>query len=229
MNLVLGLDLDPLTWDSVVAVVAIAVPAIMLFWWRRTEPGRTYDLIFERHPHFESPDSLAANPPKRSAKLVQNLRGANVVAYVRIRAKKGIALDRCTFKLVERSFRPRMVRVWRWRRTRPRLAFVTNVWDAGVEASDKQRLSGGLTRPLVELDPESGAYCVTYPDGRRLLAGESLWFRVIIGFSKPWEGFLEFCAPSLDGRPACTHRGVRLVPFETPPPGDANPVSSASS
>jgi hypothetical protein len=204
------LSLDPLTWDSVVAVglFGLAVSAGLLrAWYRHTEPGRTFDMVFQRHPYFAEGE----NEPRKRSGEVDAGADTDVELHVCVIAKKPLPLASCSFRLAGRRLHPRLFRLWRWVPPHPSVAFVTNIWDAEHEKLGKQRPFGTHYRPspTANLNDEGG-YTVTYSEPLELLAGHSLWFRVIVTVFSKWDGYLEFSGPAVDGRRAFTQRGVKL-------------------
>jgi hypothetical protein len=207
------LSLDPLTWDSVVAVglFGVAVLAALARWWyRHTEPGRTFEMVFEAHPFFHVPAQGENRARKKSGEVHAGARSA-LVLPIHVTAKKPVSVPSCSCRLVGRQLRPGLFRLWRWTPPHPGIAFVTNIWDAEHEALNKQRPFGTYYRPspIATLNNEGG-YTVTYSAPLKLLAKDSLWFRVVVIVSKNWDGYLEFSGPAMDGRRASTQRGVKL-------------------
>jgi hypothetical protein len=202
------LTLDPLTWDSVVAVglfVLALLGTVARFWYRCTEPGRTYAMYFQQHPYF-----APSGQSNRREKGVEIATKEQAELHVHIACKKAVSLGSCSFRLVDRQFRPRPFGLWRWNPASPRIAFVTNVWDADWEKRRQQPLRIDYKPSPTASPNDIGGYTVSYSEPLALLAGSPLWFRVIVDVRDSWRGHLEFEGPAPDGRHARTCRHVVL-------------------
>lgn len=206
--MVYQLALDPLTWDSAVAVGLFGLAilwAVAQFWYRSTEPGRTYTVFFQQHPYFAPIGQ--SNRPKKGAKIATKERAE---LHVHIACKKAVSLGSCSFRLVDRQFRPRAFGLWCWNPVSPRIAFVSNVWDADWEKRRQQPLHIDYKpSPTANLN-DIGGYTVSYSEPLPLLAGSPLWFRVIVDVRDSWRGYLEFEGPAPNGRYARTYRHIVL-------------------
>jgi hypothetical protein len=207
------LPLDPLTWDSAVAVGLFAVAvlgAAARWWYQKTEPGRTYAIFFHKHPQLAT--AVDDNEPRNNSGEVYADAEGIIDLPVCVSSKKGMLPDSCSFRLVERQLRPRFGQLWQWKCADPCVASVAGLWDASREALKKLRryviMPGGSS---VE-DPGGGGYSMVYPQPWQTYAGNPRWVRVAIRISERWNGYLEFEAPTPDGRLARTHRSVRLRP-----------------
>ena len=207
------LALDPLTWDSVVAVALFSLAVLAALgraWYRHTEPGRSFGMVFQTHPYFHVPER-GKNKPRKKSGNVDADASTEVVLHTRVLAKKPVTVSSCSCRLVGRQLRPRLFGLWCWIPPKPQIAFVTNIWDAEHEKLNKQRRFGIAFRPspTAALNNEGG-YTVEYSEPLQLLAGDSLWFRVVVAVFRNWNGYLEFSGPSPDGRRAFTQRSVKL-------------------
>ena len=202
------LTLDPLTWDSVVAAGLFGLAllwAVAQFWYRCTEPARTYAMYFQQHPYF-APIGQSNRREKRAEIATKELGEL----HVHIACKRAVSLGSCSFRLVDRQFRPRPFGLWCCNPASPRIAFVTNVWDADWEKRRQQPLHIDYKpSPTANLN-DIGGYTVSYSEPLPLLAGSPLWFRVIVNVRDSWRGLLEFEGPTPDGRHARSYRHIVL-------------------
>jgi len=209
------LALDPLTWDSVVAAGLFGLTvlwALARFSYRHTDTDRTYAAYFRQHPYF----APLGRPNGQERKETLCTDGLAEV-HTQIVCKKAVSLRSCSFRLVDRRFRPHLFGLRRWAPVPPRIAFVTNVWDAEWERGRKHPLRTSYRpSPVANLN-DTGGYTVSYSEPLSLLATESLWFRVIVDVQRNSQGYLEFEGPAPDGRPARTHMRVVLRRQESEP------------
>ena len=209
------IELDPATWDSVVTVGLWLIGVLgflALVTYRRTEPGRTFGVTFQVHPYFQVPEE-AGNESTKKWEQPTPPGQSDVTLHVRVTANKPVSLSSCSCRLVGRQLRPGIFRLWRWIPPSPKVAFVTNIWDAEWERqSATNPLQHYRPSPVARLNSDGVGYTVTYSEPLRLLAGESLWFRVIVTVFRDWEGYLEFSGPAPDGRQASAYRRVKLTP-----------------
>lgn len=202
------LTLDPLTWDSVVAIGLFGLAllwAVGQFWYRSTEPGRIYAMYFQRHPYFAPIGQ--PNRREKSAEIATKELGE---LHVHMACKKAVSLVSCSFRLVDRQFRPHPFGLWCWSPASPRIAFVTNVWDADWEKRRQQPLHIDYKPSPTASPNDTGGYTVSYSEPLPLLAASPLWFRVIVDVRDNWQGHLEFEGPTPDGRHARAYRHVVL-------------------
>ena len=205
------LKLDPLSWDAVVTVIVVIVAGVIslaLYVVRQTEPGRTYNLVYQQHPE------TAKYSGEEKLEPVAVEGGGHATLYVHITARRPISVSALSFRLVERRFRPHWLGIWRMIAPHPSAASVNNVWDNGWELENKPRSFGtGEPQPTARLNENHG-YTVRYASPKDLLVGDSLWYRVIVGIadmqSKGWQGLLEFQGPSSAGHPVYKRRKVRI-------------------
>jgi hypothetical protein len=215
------LKLDPLTWDSVVAVVLFGLAvlgAAVAWWYRKTEPGRTYAMFFQKHPQ----SAMAGDknePRKKSGEVYPGAEG-HIVLWVCVKVNKGVRIEKCSFRLVSRHLRPRLGRLWRWDDVEQSVASVVRLWDASYEALHKNwgsvTMRGGSSRENPD-DPRQ--HVMLYPLDWQVFIGNPRWFRVIITAEKEYDGYLEFEGPAMNGRSARTQRSVKLRPSASWPQG----------
>jgi hypothetical protein len=205
------LALDPLTWDSVVAVglFALAVLGAAVGWWyQKTEPGRTYAVFFQKHPQFATTGDKN-EPRKKSGEVYPGGEG-HIVLWVCVKLNKGVRIEKCSFRLVTRHLSPGFGRFWRWDGVDPSLASIVKLWDASYEAFHSKLI---MARGSSREDPDDPArYMMLYASPWHNIIGNPRWIRVIVRVQEKWDGYLEFEGPAPNGRSACTHRSVKLRP-----------------
>lgn len=208
---VFQMALDPMTWDSVVAIglwLTGVSGFLGLVVYRRTEAGRTYGVDFQQHPYF-APLGQPNTPEKKTERTADADNLTEI--HVHVMCRKAVSLQSCSFRLVDRAFEPRLFRLWRWTKVRASIVYVTNVWDAEHERLGKMHLFGISYRPSPTANiNDEGGYTVTYSEPLSILVGSSLRFRVIAHVTDDWSGHLEFTGPAPDGRHAHTYRRIVL-------------------
>ena len=208
------LALDPLTWDSVVAVTLFGLAVLggaVGWWYQKTEPGRTYAMFFQKHPQLAMAGD--ENEPRKNSGQVYADAERIIDLPVCVKVNKGVLIDKCSFRLVTRHVSPGFGRFWRWDGADPSLAAVVQLWDASYEALRKKRahimMAGGSN---LEDPDDPGRYMMLYFSPWQVSVGNPRWFRVIIRIEEKWDGYLEFEGPAPNGRSARTQRSVKLRP-----------------
>lgn len=199
---VLGID-----WVNTITtgeIIAIAISALMVLvaiavWGiKQTSPNRVYKMaLFDGSVDklSYSGGSQISDYKIRDDKLVE--------IHAKITSRIGINIERIQFRLVKRE-----CLWWKWISERPSVAYVERIWDKDLEmekAIDSYQQS--RRTPLYRQENESGVLILW---DRRLLKGDVMWYRVIIHANNEWEGYLEYCAPSSDGRRACSRKKITL-------------------
>jgi hypothetical protein len=175
----------------------IIISTIITCLLKLTSPNRAYDMaLFDK-----SIENLIStnNDEVREYKVGQD---HTTEIHARITVKSGTSIEKIRFRLVKRGFP-----YWRWIPERPRNAYICRIWDKYLEnerSMNPYSLSRGT--PLYTQKNETG---ILHLSNVRLLKGDIVWYRVIIMSNIDyWEGYLEYCGPSSDNRPAYSRRKI---------------------
>ena len=199
---VLAIDwVNEITTGEIIAIglsILIIIGAVIRIIYKQTSPNRAYKMAL-----FDS--SIDQLVPKDDSEVSEYIIRQDNIAevHVRLTVKTGTNVESIRFRLVNRVF-PR----WRWVVERPGHAFVEKIWDKDWERERTVNpfiLSRGS--PLYIQDNEVG---ILYFGNRSQLKGDIVWYRVIIHANTNWEGYLEYSAPSGDGRYAYSRRKIIL-------------------
>ena len=185
------------TGEIIVIAISLIIGSITFvrFMLKITSPNRSYKMALFN----SSIDKLISNN-KEVTKYVVG-RDNLVEAHVRIVTKTGANIHRIRFRLVRKGFP-----YWRWVAERSRYAFVERIWDKDLER-EREINPNSLSRgePSYLQENESG---ILYFGNRNQLKDDIMWYRVIIHANADWDGYLEYCAPSGDGRWAYSRRKI---------------------
>jgi len=196
LGIVLGIDLvSQITIGEIIGIsVTIGIVIVAVF-WRFTSPSRAYKMtLFDN-----SIDRLIPNNGKEVSEFRIGKDGIAEI-HVRIDAKAGVNIDKIRFRLVNKG-----CPYGRWIAERGSRAFICQVLDKDL---DREReinpYQQSRSVPLYSQEDQAG---ILHFGNRRLLKGDIMWYRVMILANEEWKGYLEFCGPSGDGRPAyCRHK-----------------------
>ena len=174
-----------LTWDGIIAIVAIAVVMAPIIWlqWRRFHPLEAW---FSLDPYSWSEHG------KRPRDFAPNWEFGSY-ALLRIQAKTDFNLRNFKVRLVERKWW-RRGHLYLWRPPSTDIAHVTEAIDAWYYSaptplcyfeSDIEPLSGGTTI--------LGEYWNDFDDSRGvdIAEGDFIWLGVKAEGNQPWSGRLE--------------------------------------
>ena len=212
--MVFQLAIDPISWDSFIAIGLFALAGLIsfsIFWYRSHTPRRTFQLDFQQHP-LSVPIALS-NGPQRTATVGAEPDGLAEL-HAHITAIRAATIGKLKFSLIERRrahyslWRPLTFRIWK--SVRPSQGvFITNLWDADWEATHKQTVHRIIT-PQPVASPYDYGYLMEFHNPKTLIVGECLWIRVIVDVRNDWDGHLEFEAPAADGKWANARRRISL-------------------
>lgn len=209
---IVGVCVGALLALSAEALITIAVTVLLAaiagvcglarYWWRATEPGRTYAVGFGG---------------RKTADAKKNREGL-VELRVTVEAKKPVITSMHSFRLVTRHLSPRINRIWRWEDAPTDTVAVCRIWDAELEqrrqtAKKSGNPFGGGPERFTASMVRDGCWVAEYPL-RAVATQSSFEYRVIIKIHSReiWRGFLEFSGGGKDGRMSRTQRGVTLWP-----------------
>ena len=199
LGIVLGIDL--VNQITIGEIIIISVSIVIVIWaavWRFTSPSRAYKMtLFDN-----SIDRLIPNNGKEVSKFRLGKDGIAEV-HVRIVAKAGVNIEKVRFRLVNKG-----CPYGRWIGEKGGRAFIYRVSDKDLEREGEinpYQQSRGI--PPYSQEGQAG---ILHFSNRRLLKGDIMWCRVIIGANGEWNGYLEFCGPSGDNRPAYSRHKITL-------------------
>jgi hypothetical protein len=176
----------------------------------------TYDLRFGEQSADFPPGYVSSHTWPKTATANDDVLYARVIAYANVQ------VESVDFRLVKRVWLPNRFwpfPLWAWVpiRISTDRVHVDNLWDAELE---RQKVLNPYLqirlRPAAQPD-ETGGYRMFFGQpGLSMLAGDSMWIRVITSFTvvngendlPDWRGHLEFQGPSNDGRRAYVRRSV---------------------
>ena len=202
LGIVLGIDwVNQITTGEIIAIsvsVVIVIGTVFMFFWRHTSPNRAYKMtLFDN-----SIDRLIPNNGNEVSKFRLGKDGIAEV-HVRIVAKAGVNIEKICFRLVNKG-----CPYGRWIGEKGGRASIYRVWDKDLEREreiNPYQQSRGT--PLYSQEGQAG---ILHFSNRRLLKGDIMWYRVIIRANEEWNGYLEFCGPSGDNRPAYSRHKITL-------------------
>lgn len=204
LGIALGIDwVNQITTGEMIAIsvsVVIVIGTVFMFFWRHTSPSRAYKMtLFD-----SSVDRLIPNDGNEVSKFRLGQDGIAEV-HVRIITKTGVNIEKIRFRLVNKVC-PYGRR--RWIAERGRRGFIEKIYHKDLEKESKiNPYQPSRGAPLYRQEDQAG---ILLFNNRRFLKGDIIWYRVIIHASEEWNGYLEFCGPSGDNRPAYSRRKITL-------------------